>query len=43
MQQLLTFVLDHEAEDAALFASWKIDALKCKCRHEYPSSFACLG
>jgi hypothetical protein len=27
----LTIIPDHEAQDAALFASWKIDALKCKC------------
>lgn len=29
LQRELNF-LDHEAQDAALFTSWKIDALKCK-------------
>jgi hypothetical protein len=28
---VLTIIPDHEAQDAALFASWKVDALKCKC------------
>lgn len=29
-QDVLTLLPDHEAQDAALFTSWKIDALKCK-------------
>jgi hypothetical protein len=29
-QDVLIDFPDHEAQDAALFTSWKIDALKCK-------------
>lgn len=29
-QEMLISVADHESQDAALFTSWKIDALKCK-------------